>query len=69
MANIDFLCITQVHCHLIIYIGLHLKNKYFDQKTQKNGFRDWDVSHFNTVAPRDPISTQDDFSGHGAGLK
>ena len=40
------------------------KNKYCGQKTKKNGFWVWDVSHCNTVAPRDPISSQDYFWGH-----
>ena len=52
-----------------------VKKLIFWSKNSKNGFRVWDVSHFNTVAPRDPISSQDDIKGHylthifGAGLK
>ena len=40
-----------------------VKKKIFGSKNSKNGFWVWDVSHFNTVAPRDPTHI------FGAGLK
>ena len=52
-----------------------VKKLILRSKNSKNGFLVWDVSHLDTVAPRDPISSQDDFKGHyltdvfGAGLK
>ena len=47
----------------------------FAIKKTKNGISIWDVSHFDTVAPRAPVSSQNDFSYKylvhvfGAGLK